>query len=203
VENVKRKFIDEITDKPLDLMASVWIIDRIPIIFNQNIEKYASWRCQLAKGMDVDPSSLIITGSSSIGVSLNPYKNYKLFDSDSDIDVAVISEYHFNVAWRTLRNLGTRIHALPPIAKQSIHDHVQKYIYWGTIATDKILHIFPFGKSWNKALDEMRKVDPTEDRIINARIYKDLDSLRAYQISNLKSIRTKELGKGIVNVEIS
>ena len=119
---------------------------------------------------------------------------------DSDIDVAVISEYHFNDAWRTLRNLGTEIHKLSQPAKQSVKDHVNKYIYWGTIATDRILNIFPFGKAWSETLKQMQELNPTMGRTINARIYKDFDSLRAYQVNNLKNLRTQELEKGIANV---
>jgi hypothetical protein len=197
MEQVKQTFINELLSKPTELIVSVWIIDRIPILFNEDREQYATWRCQLAKGLDVDPSSIVITGSCAFGISLNPYKNFRFFDSDSDIDVAVISEYHFSQAWRTLRNLGAEIHRLPPVTKQSVLDHVHKYIYWGTIATDRILHILPFHKAWNEVIDNMQQTSPTEGRSINVRIYKDFDSLRAYHINNLKSLRTQELEKGI------
>ena len=75
MEDVKNKFISELVLKPPELVASIWIIDRIPFLFDQDIEMYASWRCKLAKGLGVDPSSLVITGSCAFGVSLNPYKN--------------------------------------------------------------------------------------------------------------------------------
>lgn len=197
VEEVKTQFISELVSKPPELIASIWIIDRIPHLFDQDIEKYALWRAQLAKGLGVDPSSLVITGSCAFGVSLNPYKNYRFFDAESDIDVAIISEYHFNDAWRTLRNLGAEIHKLPPASKQSVKDHVSKYIYWGTIATDRILHILPFGKIWGDALEQIQTLEPTNGRVVNARIYKDVDSLRAYQVNNLRNLRTQELEKGI------
>lgn len=197
MEHVKQQFITDLLAKPTELIASVWIIDRIPLIFNDDREQYASWRCKLAKGLEVDPSSLVITGSCSFGISLNPNKNYRYFDSGSDIDVAVVSEYHFNQAWRTLRNLGSEIHSFTPRTRQSIDDHVKRYIYWGTIATDRILHILPFGKIWNEALEEIKKETPTLGRSVNARIYKDFDSLRAYQVNNLKNLRTQELEKGM------
>jgi hypothetical protein len=82
---------------------------------------------------------------------------------------------------------------MPQAAKQSVKDHVEKYIYWGTIATDKLLPYLPFHLQWSNALREMSKIEPTKNRIINARIYKDFDSLRAYQINNLKNLRTREL----------
>lgn len=200
MELIKKTFIEELLGKPPELIASLWIIDRIPHIFRNDLELYANWRCRLAKGLDVDPSSLKITGSSAFGVSLNPNKNYAFFDSHSDIDVAVVSEHHFNQAWRTLRHLGTEIHRLPPPAKQSVTDHVKKYIYWGTVATDRILFLFPFGKTWNKTFEELQQIEPTVGRTIKARIYKDFDSLRAYQVNNLKHLRTQEIEKETNNV---
>lgn len=196
MDEVKSHFLSELVTKDPELIASVWIIDRIPMIFDQNLESYAAWRAGLAKGLCVDPSSLVITGSSAFGISLNPYKNYKYFDDQSDIDVAVVSEYHFVEAWRALRNLGSEVHRLSPAMKESVREHVNKYIYWGTVATDRILPILPFGRVWREALDGAQKLSPTDGRSIKARIYKDFDSLRAYQVNNLKSLRQIELEKG-------
>lgn len=200
MDEIKKTFLVELMEKPPELVASVWIIDRIPILFEKSVERYAVWRSALAKGLGVDPSSLIITGSSAFGISLNPYKNFKYFDESSDIDVAVISEHHFGLAWRSLRNLGSTIHGLSPAIKQSVRAHVECYIYWGTIATDRILPILPFGKEWGIALNEARNIEPTKGRVINARIYRDFDSLRAYQVNNLRTLRSQELEKGAANV---
>lgn len=197
MEEVKQRFIDDLLSQPVDLLASIWIIDRIPLIFDQDIKAYANWRRILASGLGVDASALLITGSAAFGISLNPYKNYKFFDETSDIDVAVVSDYHFMEAWRTLRNIGADRHRLPPIIKQSIDDHVKRYIYWGTIATDKLLFLFPYGKQWTETLNKVSEVSPTKGRTINIRVYKDLDSLRAYQVNNLTNLKTEELTKGI------
>lgn len=197
MEEVKIQFLGDLTTHPSDLLASIWIINRIPLIFNQDIKEYARWRHALAKSIGVDASAILITGSAAFGISLNPYKNFKFFDENSDIDVAVISDYHFTEAWRTLRNIGPKRHSFSQKIKQSIKDHVDRYIYWGTIATDKLLPLFPFGPQWKIALDEAAQSPPTSGRTINIRLYKDLDSLRAYQVNNLDNLRTEELAKGI------
>jgi hypothetical protein len=203
MEAIKKAFIAELLSKPPELMASVWIIDRIPLLFTENRESYAAWRYAFARGLGVDPSSLVITGSCAFGVSLNPNKNYRFFDDESDIDVAVISDYHFTNAWRALRNLGAEIHGLPPATKRSVKDHVNRYIYWGTVATDRILHILPFGKEWGEVIEKMQQTSPTKGRTIKARIYRDFDSLRAYQVENLKNLRTHEIERGVGDVKIS
>lgn len=200
MDKVRTEFLQELLNTPPDLIASLWIIDRVPYPFAGDAQRYANWRKKLSALVEVDLSEIIITGSGAFGISLNPNKNYRAFDESSDIDVAIVSEYFFNTSWRYLRNMGTEIHSMPPAAKQSIRDHVQKYIYWGTIATDKILPYLPFGKKWIGALDEMAKEEPTKGRIIKARIYKDFESLRAYQVNNLKNLRIQELEKGLEHV---
>src|SRR5436305_5254620 len=45
-----------------------------------------------------------------------------------------------------------------------------------------------FSREWLIALSDMAKVNPTEDRDIKARIYRDFDSLRGYQVSNVKKL---------------
>lgn len=197
MEETKKQFLDDLVNHPADFLASVWIIDRAPHIFNQDLRAYAAWRRILAKNLGVDASALLITGSAAFGVSLNPNKNYKLFNESSDIDVAVISDYHFMEAWRTLRKVGSKMHSMPQNVKQSILDHVNRYIYWGTIATDKLLHLFSYGKEWMSALDEISKVAPTIGRAVNVRVYKDFDSLRAYQVNNLRNLKEEELSREI------
>lgn len=200
IDEIRSAFINQLIEEPPEHLASVWILDRIPYPFEGDAKKFALWRKELADQIEVDASELIITGSGAFGISLNPNKNFRYFDKNSDIDVAIVSEYFFNTAWRHLRNIGSDIHKLPPAAKQSVSDHVKKYIYWGTIATDKLLPYLPFGKKWGIALGTMAKNEATYGRTIKARIYKDFDSLRAYQVNNLKGLRTQELEKGLKNV---
>lgn len=192
-DNLTTQFKNDLLNKELEKLVSLWIIEKLPILFEGNHELFVDWKYALAKKIDVDMTSIILVGSSSVGISLNPYKNYRLFNERSDVDVAVISEYYFNEAWRFFRHLGSRIHSLSPKEKQSIEDHVTKYIYWGTIATDNILPLFPFGYKWQSALNEMSLVHPTTNRTMKIRLYKDFESLRGYHLNNLRELRNKLL----------
>ncbi|WP_027852828.1 hypothetical protein [Marinobacterium litorale] len=197
MDEVKREFLEDLVSTPPDLVASGWILNRTPYPFDGDTRLYENWRRELAQRIEVDSSEIVITGSGAFGVSLNPNKNFREFNRHSDIDVAVISDYFFTLSWRYLRNLGSGIHGLPQPAKQSVRDHVHKYIYWGTIATDKLLPYLPFGKKWLEALDDMSKIAPTVGRDIKIRVYRDFDSLRSYQVNNLKNLRAQELEKGL------
>jgi hypothetical protein len=181
--------VDEIAQGPIPHLVSKWIMERTPFIFKDDHLSFLQWKAKLAKELGVDSCSLIFTGTASVGISLNPYKNWKAFDSESDVDVAVISLYYFEESWRFFRNLGSSWLRLKDRERAIIKEHVDHYVYWGTIATDKILHVLPFGKQWQRVLADMARIPPTEGRDIKVRIYRDFESLRSYHIRNLKNLQ--------------
>ena len=177
-----------ITNRSAADVVSQHVLERLPHIFANDWEPYRKWRQKLGAAIGVDPCNICLIGSACVGVSFNPNKGLSKFEDSSDIDVAIVSDFHFNVAWRSLR--GFRLaDARTPKERQSLIAHRNRYIYWGCIATDKILRIFPFAKEWTIAISNMRAEPPTEDREIKFRIYKDYDALRTYQILGVKSLR--------------
>lgn len=184
-------FKSEITNSDISFMTSKWIIEKVPFIFSDNLELYIKWKEMLANKIGVDSKAIVITGSASVGFSLNPDNNLREFNVNSDIDVAIVSQHYFDISWHFLRNVGTKRYRYTRKQKDAIDEHRNRLIYWGTIATDKIIQILPFGEKWILALNEMAAFDPTKDRIINIRIYKDFEALRAYHLGNLKTIKDK------------
>jgi hypothetical protein len=165
------------------------MFDCIPHVFAGSRTTYVTWKRELGYAIDVDPACLTIVGSAAVGCSLNPIRNLKPFDSGSDVDVAVISDYYFTVAWRYLRMNGSRRLKLDLRTRNAWDEHVKKYIYWGTIATDKLLGVLPFGLEWLKATSGMSLIEPTKGRDVNLRIYADYEALRAYQMMSVRSVR--------------
>lgn len=178
---------NQILGEPPWKLASELVLERIPFVFDENWPDFRSWRSDLGKMLEVDPCDIILTGSAAVGHSLNPYKSLRAFDELSDIDVAVISPYHFDVAWRTLRSRKQT-----EVSSQiwdSIVSHRKNYVFEGCIACDQVLTILPFAVQWLEAFSRMKNVAPTEERIIRARIYRDFSSLRSYQARGLESLR--------------
>jgi len=186
---MKDDFLLDLIDLPTSFLVSKWLTDRVPYIFDEKNEDFILWKEELSKRLNIDSKAIVFTGSSSCGFSLNPNKNYRNFNEKSDIDIALISNYHFDIAWRTLRDLGTKVLDLTPKQKNAYYDHIKRLIYWGTIATDKILEILPFGKVWSLELMKLSKLEPANDRVINIRIYKDFEALRAYQVQNFEKLK--------------
>ncbi|WP_410604881.1 hypothetical protein [Amycolatopsis sp. lyj-90] len=172
------------------------VLDRTPWIFESRT-KYAEWKFQLAYDLDVDPLPMSIVGSAGLGFSLSPGKKFSEFHQDSDIDVAIISNRHFEEAWLQLRSLGPLDRLKPGSSEAEVLDwHRGRLIFDGAIATDKILGMLPFGAKWTRAFSRASNREPTTGREINGRIYRDCQSLREYQVNNLRRIRTNLISAG-------
>lgn len=127
-------------------LASELVLERIPAIFGDDWALFRQWRAVLSGKLGVDPCDIVITGSAAAGFSLNPDKNLSLFDADSDIDIAVISPFHFDTAWRVLRE--TRSSQVSETDWGYVQEHKKYYIFEGCIALDRILHLMPFAAAW-------------------------------------------------------
>ncbi|MBI0325476.1 hypothetical protein [Burkholderia plantarii] len=185
----KEDFIEALRAKTPVSFVDDHLFDCIPAVFGSSRASFVAWKRALAESLEVDPACIVIVGSAAVGTSLNPHKNFKSFDNKSDIDVAVISSHHFNSAWRYLRMNGARRLKVDNRTRIAWDEHVSKYIYWGTIATDKLLGVLPFGLDWLKAISRAAQMSPTEGRDINLRIYADYDALRNYQINSVRTAR--------------
>lgn len=163
-------------------------------MFGDNLDAYIGWKSELGSYLEVDPRAIAIIGSAGVGISLAPGRGLRPFGPKSDVDVAVVSAHHFEVAWRHMRSLSsaTRM-GLSTRQRESLKDHVSRLIYWGAVATDRIIEILPFATTWVVAFNNMAGVNPTTGRAIKGRIYRDFDSLRAYQILSVRTAREELL----------
>ena len=186
------KIKNDLITIPPDVFISKWIMERTPNIFNNSEMEYYEWKHKMALGLKIDARDIIVTGSACLGYSLNPKKNFKKFNQYSDIDVGIISNYYFDIAWHELRN--QKYYKLDNNMKRALEDHKNRLIYWGTIATDKILPILSFGKQWNEVINGLSSTPPIDDKEINFRIYKDNKSFRDYQINSIRECQEIILG---------
>ena len=188
------QFKYDMRNNSLSFVVSKYILENRPVIFNDDND-FIKWKEAFSQLIGIDGKDLCFVGSSAIGFSLNPAKNFKEFSIESDIDIAVVSDHFFELGWFKLRNLGTDYYSLNQKEKNSVNDHKSRLIFWGTIATDKILHLMPFGKKWIEAISEIRKETGISNDI-NLRIYKDYKSLRLYQIDSLKKLKSDLFSEG-------
>jgi hypothetical protein len=163
------------------------LFDAVPHIFEGNVDLWRRWKATLAANLEVDAHSVMLVGSAALGVSLSPGKNLKAFDGASDVDAAVISHHHFERAWHTLRGMTkSKILRLSPPTQVDITEHAPNYVYFGSIATDRVLSLFSFGPQWADALEAARQLKPVDGRELKVRLYRDVDALRRYQIRSIR-----------------
>ena len=173
--------LDDLLALPPDLFTSQYIFEAVPYVFGGDLDDYVAWKTELGARLEIDPRAICVVGSAGLGISLNPENQLRAFKSDSDVDVAVVSHRHFEIAWHHLRQLGVGILDMGPEARNALRLHRERHIFDGTIATDFILALLPFAQQWVPAFAHMAGIDPTAGREVRARIYRDFDALRLYQ----------------------
>ncbi|GAA3616997.1 hypothetical protein GCM10022223_36890 [Kineosporia mesophila] len=137
--------------------------------------------------LQVDPNGIFCIGSGAIGLSSNPGKvsgrNLKPFDEKSDLDIAVISEVHFEQAWRDLRNKAQpSLDPMDKLVKENI-SWQRKRFFDGAILINKLLPVLSFGSSWIAAIERIQeRTSILLDRNIDVEIwvYRDYWSVRNY-----------------------
>jgi hypothetical protein len=186
------ELIADCAQQSYEIVVSKWIVEKTPSVFNGNKEEYLRIKSLIARGISIDMCSVVFVGSSCTGFSLNPSKNFKEFDGNSDIDIAIVSNHHFNVAWRWMRQID--MSTLKNKEINAIKQHRKHFVFDGTIATDFILPILPFGKDWGSVLASISNEPVFGGRDIHFRLYQDHKSLIDYHVNNLKNNLPRMLG---------
>ena len=177
-------------DAELDLLADELVLERLPHAFDTK-RNYLQWRIGLASGLDLDPSCLRLVGSAATGRSLNPANRYKVFGTKSDLDIAVVSNAHFDIAWSWLRTADPLFVSGGPFVEELIDSHRKHYIYDGVITANSFLSYLPFGTAWSQAMvrSQADLPDNLQGRPMSMRIYRDHHSLRLAVVESLRKYR--------------
>lgn len=66
----------ELESSTTSIFITKWILEHTPYVFEDYETEYISWRHEIAEKLRIDARDIIITGSASLGFSLNPNKNF-------------------------------------------------------------------------------------------------------------------------------
>ena len=178
----------------LDDFISVNILNPIPKVFKGSSKNYLAFRERIAKKFNVDPNHIFLVGSSSMGFSY--HKSGKLFDSDSDIDVAIVDEALFEEYSEILSTYHYDIiyHRVPQTrSQQTRYNTFLGYYAVGWLRPDKgtdIMNRHPRVNDWweyFKSISYNRS--EIGDHKVSAGIYKSKKYLLKYQRLNLINLR--------------
>ncbi len=190
----RSQLLSDLREQCVENFAAMRLFDAVPVIF-PDPSSCTKWKVRVANLLSVDPCSVYVIGSACTYVSFNPNKNFKLFDAKSDVDIAVISGYHFEIAWRAVRDIGAGKYRLDPAGQAALQEHRESHVYWGMFATDKLLSALPFGKEWTRAAIQLSSEDPMRGRDIKFRLYRDSFSFVGYHLNGLGKLRRQLLQK--------
>jgi hypothetical protein len=188
---VAELLLEEIYDATdLGRLLSHRLFGGTPGIFAGDHSAWIEWRWTLAAGLGVDDHSILMVGSAAFGISLHPDKDFRAFSDKSDVDLAVLSQRHFDVAWFEMREMRDKKWlSMPTSVKNELRRFAPNYVFAGAIAMDRLIGRLSFGKQWMIALNDMAGQDPTLGRRIKVRLYRDAEALRAYQLRGFRDAK--------------
>lgn len=153
---------------------------------------------EMTREFGVDPNGVFCIGSGAVGLSLNPgnVTNGALRDytEGSDLDIAIISEVHFETAWRDLRDLAHPRSG--PLDSKLAADlkWQRKKLFDGAIITTELLPHLSFASEWLPASARIsQSVTRMLDREVDFHywIYRDYRSVRSYVANSIFECRKR------------
>lgn len=175
------------------VLVDRFVLERLPFKFETK-EQYLRWRAGLATGLRVDNRDVAVVGSACTGRSLSPTKRFGVFkDAKSDVDIAVVSQWHFDEAWQWfITQDPLRITGLDQEGRKTFEQHKKQYIFDGMIASNVFLSYLRFGPEWLRELQRSEANLPRilMGRILTTRIYRTNSDLRRAQAVSLASYRS-------------
>lgn len=156
-------------------------------------EKYDEFKLFISNKLEVHYNDIAIAGSAKLGFSLNPIKNFKKFDENSDIDIIVVSQKYFNHFWDSYRRDSYAAVKTPNFSKVCFSIFRKYLTFEGFRNTN------PEYAMWLKKTQGFEKNLQLEFDIeneIHYRIFESWDSAKDYYISSIeKNIKAIEENK--------
>ena len=183
---IEEKSADEIYNE-FFISGEVWIFKNI--FGEQWFEQYDRFKKYVAQKLDVHYNNIGIAGSAKLGFSLNPKKNYKVFNDDSDLDIIVVSQKLFNEFWE--QYLYDSYNPTTGINKKNV---VSFYIFRKYIALDCFRNN-EYYNNWIKKTNGFEKDIQVLFKIENEvhyRIFESWDSVKMYYISSINRLKGLE-----------
>ncbi|MBF2056352.1 MAG: hypothetical protein IGQ45_03810 [Cyanobacterium sp. T60_A2020_053] len=181
-----------------------YLIHGTPYIFNNQEDEYYEFRKKISNQFNIAFYEIYITGSAKLGFS--PYKQ-KLFDYDSDIDIAIVSSqlyetmlepiYYYQMELRKARQNIT-LNEL-----RQYHSFLE-YTAIGWIRPDKLPLSFNVEILKQEWFDFFKSISYGKSEVgdykVSAGIFKSYSHYEKYTISSLKQIiNTQQIRNKNVN----
>jgi hypothetical protein len=186
--------------EPLDNMVQRYLFEGIPYVFRDRPQEADNLIGQLCTALPLQRHNVCIVGSARTGFSLSPDGYPRRFTADSDIDVLVVDEELFDMAWLALLRWnyahGTRY--LPSAQHQ--RSRAREDLYWGWFRPDRMRYqgiSFPqvlqpvrdFSVTWFDAFQGLSRNTTFAGRTVSGRLYRSWRHAELYHTAGLEKLR--------------
>lgn len=164
----------------LSILSPIQIV-RKHIIFGEccilSNHEYFDLRSEIADHFGVHPNEVLVVGSTKLGFSVVPNKQYRLFRDTSDIDVALVSSTLFDEFWKEVFRYEQEGGDWPE------YTEFVDYFFRGWIRPDKLPEspIFPLRENWWNFFRAITNSGRYGDYKIAGGLYKSYFFLENYQ----------------------
>lgn len=174
-----------ISSSSISETVNSYILANSPICFGGKDNIVYELRKMLSNHFEVHLKNIEIVGSGKLGISLNPSpKRYgKKFNKDSDIDLVVVSNELFDIAWHELIRKEDKLFGEEEKISSCYED-----IPMGIISPNKLPIQMEFSKKWWGIFESLSSNTKFENRKIRGRLFKDwwfVEKYYSIQLANL------------------
>lgn len=148
------------------------------------IKKMEGLKGLLNSKLEIAYHNVLMVGSGKIGCSLSPDKNFRQFNDDSDIDIAIISSKRFNDIWGKIRIASMEEHIS--------YNRIASSIFRGFINEKQFSNINFARQYWNEQITELNRCIQEKIGIyhpVNYRIYRSWEDLEDYHMSGINKLK--------------
>lgn len=170
-------------------VVNTHVLSNRPVCFGGKDELVFKLKKRLSDYFDVHLKSIEIVGSAKLGISLgaSPNRYGRPYDDESDIDLVIVSNELFDVAWHELLKVEKDLYEKKELdLLKSSYENIHK----GYISPNLLPVKMNFFKKWWEIFENLSNGDIFESRKIRGRLFKDWWFVEKYY-----SIKLSELTK--------
>lgn len=186
----KNLLIEAQTDEAIDSLVDSLLFQGVPTIFENRHTAFNRLRAAAAKDLGVNRIDVTVVGSARTGFSLNPERLLGDFNSQSDIDVLIVSDYLFDQSWMDiLTRRWTTVRTSGDVIENLNAHRTRGYIYNGWIWPDRIWSALTIGSAWFDLFNRLPRQTDIRNHQFHGRLYRTWDHALHYHRRGLQAAR--------------
>lgn len=187
------------TDEDVLDLCRKHVLHGTPHVFYSRDEEYYEFRKRIANKFRIPFNEIYITGSGKLGFS--PFKN-KVFDYDSDIDVAIVSGSLFDEIMSEISSYQMRLRQnrdVIHINELKMYHSFLEYTALGWIRPDKLPLAFQMKAIKDDWFEFFKSISYGKSEVgnykVSAGVFKSYQHLEDYTLEGIKDVKkSKSLG---------